>query len=166
MLCNWQGHVVRWLCGGVLYGLLEILWRGHTHWTMMVLAAALCIPLDLANEHMPWALPLWVQAILGGLTITAGELLAGLILNVWLGLDIWDYSTEWGNVLGQICPLYAGLWCLLAGPVIVGFDWLDYWLCGRSCNDRVERSCRIKLCTAARCGCCTIRGERPKYRLL
>ena len=101
---------------------------------MMLLAAVLCVPLDLANEYMPWTLPLWVQAILGGLTITAGELLAGLILNVWLGLDIWDYSGQWGNLWGQICPL----WCLLAGPVIVMFDWLDYWLCG---------------------------GERPRYTL-
>lgn len=95
MLCNWQGHVIRWMCGGVLYGLLETFWRGHTHWTMMVLAAVLCIPLDVANEHMPWSLPLAVQAVLGGLTITAGELLAGLVLNVWLGLNIWDYSGQW-----------------------------------------------------------------------
>ena len=123
---------------GVLYGLLETLWRGHTHWTMMVLAAAICIPLDLATEHFPWTLPLPVQAVLGGLAITAGELLAGLVLNVWLGLGIWDYSGQWGNLWGQICPLYTLLWCLLAGPVIVAFDWLDHWLCG---------------------------GERPQYRL-
>ncbi len=134
----WQGHVVRWLCGGVLYGLLEVLWRGHTHWSMMLLAVVLCIPLDLANERFPWELPLWAQAILGGLTITAGELAAGLVLNIWLRLDIWDYSGLWGNLWGQICPLYTALWCLLAGPVIVGFDWLDYWLCG---------------------------GERPRYRV-
>ena len=139
MLCEWRGHLVRWLCGGVLYGLLEIVWRGHTHWTMVLLAAALCIPLDLANEHMPWELPLGVQAVLGGLAITAGELAAGLVLNVWLGLDIWDYSGQWGNVLGQICPLYAALWCLLAGPVIVAFDWLDWLLCN---------------------------GEEPRYKLL
>lgn len=137
-MCEWQGHLVRWLCGGMLYGLLEIVWRGYTHWTMMLLAAMLCIPLDLANECFPWEFPLWTQAILGGLAITAGELLAGLVLNIWLELDIWDYSKLWGNFLGQICPLYAGLWCLLAGPVIVAFDWLDYWICG---------------------------GEKPHYRL-
>ena len=36
MLCKWEGHVLRWLSGGVLYGLLEVLWRGHTHWTMKI----------------------------------------------------------------------------------------------------------------------------------
>ena len=104
-----------------------------------LLAAALCVPLDLANEYFPWELPLTVQAVLGGLAITGGELLAGLVLNVWLGLGIWDYDRQWGNLWGQVCPLYTGLWCLLAGPVIVGFDWLDYWLCG---------------------------GERPRYKLI
>ena len=72
MLCKWEGHVLRWLSGGVLYGVLEVLWRGHTHWTMMALAALLCVPLDVANEHFPWELPLAVQAVLGGLAITAG----------------------------------------------------------------------------------------------
>lgn len=122
-------HLLRWICGGLLYGLLEILWRGYTHWTMILLAAVLCIPLDLANDHIPWETPLWLQAVAGGLTITAAELAAGLILNVWMGLDIWNYSNLPGNLWGQICPQFTALWCLLAGPVIVLFDWLEYWLC-------------------------------------
>lgn len=138
-MCNLLGHIVRWMFGGVLYGILEIVWRGYTHWTMMVLAALLCIPLDIANEHMPWGLPLWLQAVLGGLTITAAELAAGLVLNAWLGLDIWDYSALPFNLWGQVCLQYALLWCVLAGPVIVAFDWQDHWLCG---------------------------GERPHYRLI
>ena len=91
-MCKLRGHIVRWMFGGVLYGILEILWRGCTHWTMLLLAALLCIPLDLANERIPWAMPLWLQAVLGGLTVTAAELAAGLVLNRWLGLAIWDYS--------------------------------------------------------------------------
>ncbi len=132
------GHVLRWILGGVLYGLLEVVWRGHTHWTMIVLAALLCIPLDILNETvLPWETPLWLQAILGGLTITAAEFAAGCVLNLWLGLGIWDYSALPFDLWGQICPRYTALWCLLAGPVIVAYDWLDRWLCG---------------------------GERPQYR--
>ncbi len=138
-MCKISGHILRWMLGGVLYGVLEVLWRGHTHWTMMPLAAALCVPLDIANEHMPWELSLWAQAVIGGTVITAAEFVAGCILNLWLGLDIWDYSALPFNLLGQVCLQYWALWCLLAGPVIVGFDWLDYWLCG---------------------------GERPRYRLI
>lgn len=129
MLCKWQGHILRWITGGILYGILEVTWRGYTHWTMLVLAAVLCIPLDITNEHIPWDMPLLLQALLGGLTITVAELLAGLVLNIWLGLGVWDYSDQWGNLWGQVCPQYTALWCLLAGPVIVMFDWLDYWLC-------------------------------------
>lgn len=136
---NLYGHALRWAVGGVLYGGLELVWRGYTHPSMLLLAAALCVPLDLANERMPWSLPLWLQAVIGGLTITAAELAAGIVLNCWLGLGIWDYSGLWSNLWGQICPQFSALWCLLAGPVIVALDWLDYWLCG---------------------------GDRPHYRLI
>lgn len=128
-------HALRWAVGGCLYGLLEILYRGHTHWTMMVLAALLCVPLDIANEHIPWEWPLWVQAIAGGSIVTAAEFAAGLILNIWLKLGIWDYSALWGNLLGQICPQFWAVWCLLACPVIVAFDWLCY-LCDRAGHER------------------------------
>ena len=104
----------------------------------ILLAALLCVPLDLANEHIPWEWPLWAQAIAGGTVITAAEFAAGLVLNVWLGLSVWDYSGLPCNLLGQICPQFWALWCLLAGPVIMAFDWLCYWLDG---------------------------GERPKYHL-
>ena len=129
-MCRLWRHVPRWALGGVLYGGLELLWRGYTHWTMLLLAALLCVPLDIANEYIPWELPLWMQAVIGGLTVTAAELAAGVILNLWLRLEVWDYSGLWGSLWGQVCPLYTVLWCILAGPVIVAYDWLDCWLCG------------------------------------
>ncbi len=44
----------------------------------------------------------------------------------WLGWDVWDYSDLPGNFLGQICPQFAALWCILSGPCIVGLDWMRY----------------------------------------
>lgn len=38
----------------------------------------------------------------------------GLILNVWLGLGMWDYSNMPGNILGQICPQFMVLWFFLS----------------------------------------------------
>lgn len=110
MLCKWQGHVARWLCGGVLYGLLEVIWRGHTHWTMMALAAALCVPLDLANEHFPWTLPLWAQAVLGGLAVTAGELLAGLVGWGWVSGTIPDSGATCGARFARCTPCCGACW--------------------------------------------------------
>ena len=71
LTCKVSAHILRWVFGGCLYGLLEIAWRGYTHWTMVLLAAFLCIPLDIANEHIPWDMSLPLQGVLGGLTITA-----------------------------------------------------------------------------------------------
>ncbi len=56
----------RWLIAGLLYSLLEIISRGHTNWAMVPLVMTLCIPLDIANEYMPWHL---LQGFLGGLII-------------------------------------------------------------------------------------------------
>lgn len=123
-------HILRWGAGGLLYGVLEILHHGHTHWTMIFLAALLSIPLDIANNHIPWEMPLLLQALLGGLVITGAELVFGLVLNVWMGLSIWDYSGMPGNLWGQITPQYSALWVLLAGAAIVLFDWIDYWAGG------------------------------------
>lgn len=118
------------LIGGLCYGAVEVLWRGYTHWTMLVLGGALFVLLGGLNEWLTWDMPLALQALLGAVVVTAAEFLAGLILNLWLGLDIWDYSGMWGNVLGQICPAYSALWVLLSAVAIVLDDWLRYWLWG------------------------------------
>lgn len=52
---------------------------------------------------------------LGGIVLIVSQLTAGLVFNVWLGLGLWDYTSLFGNFLGQICLRYALLWLLLAG---------------------------------------------------
>ena len=133
---NLLRSVVLWVFGGTLYFLAEVAWKlvngrpEDISWTMLVLAAIICIPLDLINERLPWDMPLWVQAIWGGLGITAAELVAGLVLNVWLGLGVWDYSHLYYHLWGQISAVWSALWILVAGAGIVLFDWLRHWLYG------------------------------------
>ena len=95
---------------------------------MLVLAAIICIPLDAINERLPWECPFWMQAICGGLAITAAEFIAGVILNILLRQNIWNYSDQWGNVLGQVCPMWTLIWCVVAGIGIFVFDWLRWLL--------------------------------------
>ena len=71
-----------------------------------------------------------VQAGVGAMLVTTGELLVGLLVNRWLGWNVWDYSDMWGNVLGQICPKYTALWGLLSLVGIVLDDWLRHWFWG------------------------------------
>lgn len=142
---RWVLSVLMWTWGGAAYFLLEVAYktaRGEPErisWTMLVLAAILCIPIERAGAEMPWDVPLWMQAAGCAVLVTATELIAGLILNVWIGLGVWDYSDLWGNLWGQICPQFAAIWwglCLVFIPV---FDWMRYAVAG---------------------------GERPRYRVI
>lgn len=51
--------------------------------------------------------------------LTAAEYVVGCTVNRHFRLRVWDYSHEFGNVQGQICPKYAVLWTLLAAPIML-----------------------------------------------
>ena len=88
--------------GGLLYRGLELLWRGHSHWTMFFLGGVCFFLIGCVNEVIPWCVPLWKQALIGAAIITSLEFLAGLVVNRLLGWNVWDYSGMPLNVLGQI----------------------------------------------------------------
>lgn len=105
-------HCVFGLIAGCIYLIIELAWRGHTHWTMLPLAAVIfvCAGVLDERENPP---PVWLQVVIGTGIATALELAAGVVLNVWLGLGVWDYSGLPGNILGQICPQYTLAWAVL-----------------------------------------------------
>ena len=114
------------LAGGIIYGAIEMLARGYTHWTMVILGGICFVAVGLLNEVLPWETPFTLQMLCGGVIITVLELVTGVIVNLKLGWEIWDYSGEWGNFLGQICPLYSLFWILLSAAAIVIDDYLRY----------------------------------------
>ena len=118
------------LLGAGGYSLIEILWRGYTHWTMAVLGGLLFLLIGGINNWLPWDMPLCLQAIIGSLMVTGAELIAGLILNIWLGLGIWDYSQMPFNVLGQICPQFMAAWVVLSVVAILLDDYVRYVVFG------------------------------------
>lgn len=105
-------HAIFGLIAGGIYLLIELAWRGYTHWTMLPLAAVIfvCAGVLDERENPP---PFWGQVVIGTGIATALEFAAGLILNLWLGLGIWDYSHMAGNILGQICPQFTLAWAVL-----------------------------------------------------
>lgn len=125
--------------GGAAYYGLEILWRGRSHWTMLIVGGVCFVLCGLINELFTWDMPLLVQGAAGACLITAVEFISGLILNLWLGLGIWDYSDLPLNILGQVCLPFSLLWVVIAAAAVVLDDWLRYLL---------------------------FREERPRYRLL
>jgi len=91
--------------GGSAYVGLELLWRGRSHISMFA-AGGVCFLLLGKLRQLP--LPRLVRAVTGALIITAVELAAGLLVN--RDYRVWDYRKQWGNVKGQICPLFTVLW--------------------------------------------------------
>lgn len=102
------------LIGGVGYNLIEIIWRGYTHISMTVAGGVAFILIYLISFLN---VPLIFKSFLGGAAITAVELLSGLVVNMGMGLSVWNYSNQKFNFLGQICLLYSVLWVLLCIPL-------------------------------------------------
>lgn len=104
------GWLIYFVIGAFGYGAIELFWRGRTHGSMLLLGG-ICLLVLRAVSRMNC--PAIVKSAVGALAITALEFAVGLVVNRWLGLAVWDYSANQFNVLGQICPLYTGLWLLL-----------------------------------------------------
>lgn len=98
--------------GALGYGLAETLFRGYTHWTMMLTGGACLLTLYYLNQQFNKT-PLLLKALGGALIITFYEFSVGLIVNIWYKWDVWDYSLLPGNILGQICPLFTLIWFFL-----------------------------------------------------
>ncbi len=107
---------VIFLIGAVGYGLLETLYRGFTHWTMLITGGIVFVILFNIYSKKERA-PLWQKCLIGALIITVVELMTGCIINLWLGWDVWDYSGYDYNFLGQICLTYTLLWFFLCIPL-------------------------------------------------
>lgn len=129
---KWLLSVLLWVWTGTLYFFIEVAWktfRGKPEsisWTMLLLAIILAVPLERFGAELPWEMPLTVQSVICGLAITAVEFAAGLIINVWLGMGVWDYSGMTGNIMGQVCPQFLAVWMVLAAAGIVMLDWMRY----------------------------------------
>lgn len=120
-------HLALFITGGLVYMGVEMLWRGYTHWSMGIVGGICFICVGLLNSKYTWTMSVTSQMFISGFVITFIELISGLILNVWLKLNIWDYSSFDYNFLGQICLTYFGLWQFLSIVAILLYDYLDYW---------------------------------------
>lgn len=110
---NKKADAVIFSVGAAGYGFLELLWRGHTHWSML-LAGGVCFSFfALIGEKMKKC-NIFVKALAGGAFITAIEFLFGIIFNIILKKKVWDYSKMPFNIAGQVCLLYSALWTVLS----------------------------------------------------
>lgn len=110
------------LAGGFVYCLIELLFRGYTHESMFVLGGVCFLSIGMIRRGLQGA-PAAEKMLLSGIMITVLEFFCGLLVNVYLDLAVWDYSTMPLNLMGQVCMTYSAMWCLLAVPAM-GVDML------------------------------------------
>lgn len=125
---NFMKYTFLFMTGGFTYGGIEILFRGYSHISMFIAGGICFILIGLLNEVFSWNMSVISQMVISSLIITAVELVSGVIVNIWLKLNIWDYSKMPYNFMGQICLLYTNIWFLLSLFAILMDDYLRYFL--------------------------------------
>ena len=106
----WKRSAI-FLTGGSAYVGLELLWRGYSHESMFA-AGGLCLLLIGHLGEVRPRLPLPLRILAGAAIITMVELGTGLLVN--RDYRVWDYRSQPGNFLGQICPQFCLLWIPVA----------------------------------------------------
>lgn len=114
---------------GIIYYCLEICYRGYSNWTMIIVGGLCSYFVGKLNEQpLFYERKMWQQCLSGSIITLMIEFISGLILNVWLDMNIWDYSDMKYNLYGQISLDYALLWFILMPLAIYTDDWLRYKL--------------------------------------
>lgn len=109
------------LIGGLGYGIIEILFRGYTHWSMLLTGGACFFLFYMINYTLP-SNSLIVRCIIATLIITTFEFIVGYIVNIVFNLNVWDYSNMPYNVKGQICLGFSTIWLIFGIPMTLLSD--------------------------------------------
>ena len=114
-------NLIIFTTGGIGYALLEILWRGYSH-ISMIITGGICVLGIYHISKLFRELSLFKKGMLSALFITAVEAVVGFIVKVKLGLKVWDYSNLPLNLNGQVCLLFSFFWFLLSSALILGIE--------------------------------------------
>lgn len=115
MIClvRFKTNFILFSIGAFGYGIIEILWRGFTHPSMLTAGGiSFCFFAKLGEKFKNTGLIL--KSIIGSVFITGIELIFGVIFNIILKKNVWDYSKMPFNFCGQICALYSFFWVMLS----------------------------------------------------
>lgn len=119
-------YLFLFLVGGFSYFYIEILFRGYSHFSMIICGGLAFIFCGLINQLTHFRISLISQMIISMFIITGLEFVTGLIVNIGLGWGVWDYSKMPYNLYGQICIAYSTIWLVLS-LVCIWVDDLIRW---------------------------------------
>ena len=104
---------ITFLIGSFGYGLIEILWRGYTHFSMFLAGGVCFCGFAYLGEKLKRT-ALIFKALIGSCFVTFIELIFGVFFNIILKQNVWNYSSRPFNFKGQICLLYSVYWLFLS----------------------------------------------------
>lgn len=115
-----------WFLMGMVYFVIEGIWRipkGGDANISMLFVGGLCGLLIGSINQIPkfYNMSVFKQSLIGTGIVLVIEYTAGYILNIKMGLDIWDYSDMFFNINGQICLEFGLIWLLIMPAAI----WLE-----------------------------------------
>ena len=130
--------ILSFFCIGGLFGfILEVFFRRYVsvkRWVKPGFLVGPFIPLYgfgaailyAFDAYIPWEAISdlhWLNVLLEilslGIALTLIELIAGLIFVKGMKIRLWDYSRQWGNFMGLICPLFSFFWLLGAALYVL-----------------------------------------------
>lgn len=96
---------------------------------VLYLMARIPMPIFKGNEFLNQL----STVVLMGIAMTVIEYITGLIFIVHMHVKLWDYTDNWGNIQGIICPLFSLFWTALGAfyylvidpEVLEALDWLS-----------------------------------------
>lgn len=97
----------KWINPGFLVGP----WIPLYGFSLVTLFMLSWIPVDFIRNPLLQKIVLFV---LMAIAITGLEYWAGKIFIKGMNIKLWDYSKEWGNINGIICPKFSAYWMLLS----------------------------------------------------
>lgn len=110
-------HFILFGLGGIAYLIIELLWRGWSHWSMFILGGLCFVLIGIINEKS--TLPILLQMLVGAAVITVLEFIMGYVVNIKLNLGVWDYYDLPYNIMGQVCLPYTLLWYVMSLVCII-----------------------------------------------
>lgn len=114
-----------YIAGALMYMAIEMLFRGYTYLLMGLVGGLAFLLIGQINTKCNIGL-VW-QGLAGSAIVTLLELSVGyaLLLNE---TRMWDYSEQWLNYKGLICPMFSLFWFFLSIVAAVLDDMLRHLL--------------------------------------
>ena len=124
---NIEKYIFIFLVGGIGYGLIEVAFRGFTHWSMIITGGSAFISIYLVNEAFP-SMSILLKSVVGCLIITLLEFTVGLIVNKLYAFGVWDYTGMPGNILGVISINFSLCWFAISFTILLFFKLFEKFI--------------------------------------